>query len=201
MAKGIKIKLTDKQEKWLIRHYLHTKNEEIALKLGISETAVHRFARALGLKKSRQYMVKCQRATADAAKRSHLINNTYPPKGYKIPGSEKYQFKPGKSCLDRLGPKREVQRIQRAVESRKKTYKSERARAIWGLERQTKLKVLRQPREKILLRYYLKKRGYIVDDAAFKVYYTDATKRGKRIEAKKQPWYKFYPLSMQQENL
>lgn len=123
MAKGIKIKLTDKQEKWLIRHYLHTKNEEIALKLGISETAVHRFARALGLKKSRQYMVKCQRATADAAKRSHLINNTYPPKGYKIPGSEKYQFKPGESCLDRLGPKREAQRIQRAVESRKKTYK------------------------------------------------------------------------------
>lgn len=196
MAKGIKITLTDKQEKWLIRHYLHTKNEEIALKLGISETAVHRFARALGLKKSRQYMVKCQRAAADAAKRSHLINNTYPPKGYKIPGSEKYQFKPGESCRDRLGPKREAKRIRKSTEARKQTYKSERARAVWGFEQRTKMRVIRQPRVKIQLRYYLKKRGYIVDDAASIVYYTEATKRGKRIEAKKQPWYKFYPLSM-----
>ena len=186
--------LTDKQEKWLIRHYLHTKNEEIALKLGISQASVHRFARALGLKKSRQYMVKCQQACSEAAKQSHLINNTYPPKGYKIPGREKYQFKPGESSLDRLGPKREAQRIQKAAESRKKTYKIEKA-----LERRTKLRGLRQPREKTLLRYYLKKRGYIVDDAAFKVYYDGTTKRGKRIEAKNKPWYKFYPMPMQQE--
>lgn len=81
MAKGVKITLTEKQENWLKKHFLHTKNAEIAQKLGISETAVHRFARALGLKKSRQYMVKCQRETADAAKRSHRLNGTYPPKG------------------------------------------------------------------------------------------------------------------------
>lgn len=199
MAKGIKIVLTDRQEKWLIRHYMHTKNEEIAQKLGISQASVHRFARALGLKKSRQYMVKCQQACSEAAKQSHLINNTYPPKGYKIPGREKYRFKPGESSLDRLGPKREAKRIQRAAESRKKTYKIEKARAIWGLERRTKLRVLRQPREKTLLRYYLKKRGYIVDDAAFKVYYNSRTHRGKRIEAKNQPWYKFYPMPMQKE--
>lgn len=194
MAKGIKITLTEKQENWLKKHFLHTKNAEIAEKLGISETAVHRFARALGLKKSRQYMVKCQRATADAAQRSHRRNGTYPPKGYKIPGSEKYQFKPGETCRDRIGAKREAARIQKCVESRKQTYRSERARAVWGFEQKTKLRVVRQPQAKIQLRYYLKKRGYIVDDEARIVYYTEATKRGKKIEAKRQPWYKFMPL-------
>ena len=194
MAKGVKITLTEKQENWLKKHFLHTKNAEIAQKLGISETAVHRFARALGLKKSRQYMVKCQRETADAAKRSHRLNGTYPPKGYKIPGSEKYQFKPGETCRDRIGAKREAERIRKSTYARKQTYKSERARAVWGFEQRTKMRVIRQPQAKIQLRYYLKKRGYIVDDVARIVYYTETTKRGKKIEAKRQPWYKFMPL-------
>ena len=194
MAKGVKIILTEKQENWLKKHFLHTKNAEIAEKLGISETAVHRFARALGLKKSRQYMVKCQRETAEAAKKSHRINGTYPPKGYKIPGREKYQFKPGETCRDRIGAKREAERIRKSVEKRKHTYKSERARAVWGFEQRTKLRVIKQPQAKIQLRYYLKKRGYIVDDDMRIVYYTDTTQRGKKIEAKPQPWYKFRPL-------
>ena len=194
MAKGVKITLTQKQEKWLKKHFLHTKNAEIAEKLGISESAVHRFARALGLKKSRQYMAKCQRETADAAKKSHRLNGTYPPKGYKIPGSEKYQFKPGETCRDRIGAKREAERIRKSVEKRKQTYKNERARDVWGFEQRTKLRVIKQPQAKIQLRYYLKKCGYIVDNVARIAYYTDTTKRGKRIEAKPQPWYKFRPL-------
>ena len=194
MAKGVKITLTEKQEKWLKKHFLHTKNAEIAEKLGISESAVHRFARALGLKKSRQYMVKCQRETADAAKKSHRLNGTYPPKGYIIPGSEKHRFKQGETCRDRIGAKREAERIRKSAATRKQTYKKEKARVIFGLEQRTKIKILQQPKEKILLRYYLKKRGYIVDDDARIVYYTDTTKRGQKIEAKQQPWYKFRPL-------
>lgn len=194
MAKGLKITLTEKQENWLKRHFMHTKNAEIAQKLGISETAVHRYARAFGLKKSRQFMVKCQRATADAAKLSHRINGTYPPKGYLIPGGEKHRFRPGETCRDRIGAKREAERIRKSAETRKRTYKAERARAVFGLPQQTKLRVIPQPPAKIQLRYYLKRCGYIVDDKARIAYYTDATKRGKRIEAKPQPWYKFMPL-------
>ena len=139
-------------------------------------------------------MVKCQRETAEAAKKSHRINGTYPPKGHKIPGSEKYQFKPGETCRDRIGAKREAERIRKSVETRKQTYKSERARAVWGFDQRTKLRVIKQPQAKIQLRYYLKKRGYIVDDDTRVVYYTDTTKRCKKIEAKPQPWYKFRPL-------
>lgn len=193
MAAGVKIILTEKQEKWLILHFKNTKNAELAEKLGISETALHRFARALGLKKTKRYMKKCQRETADAAKRSHLRNGTYPPKGYKIPKSEQYQFKPGEKPVDRLGKRREKARIAKGVESRKQTYKEERARSVWGLPRKTKLRVIQQPRKKIQLRYYLKKRGYIVDDQAHVVYWNQNTKRGRIIEAKPQPWYKFLP--------
>lgn len=195
MAKGIKIELTEKQEAWLKRHFKHTKNTEIAERLGISEAAVHRFARAFDLKKSRQFMAKCQRATADAAQRSHRINGTYPPKGYQIPGAEKHRFRPGETSLDRLGAKREAERVRKAAETRKQTYKSERARAVFGFAQRTKLRVVKQPTAKVRLRYYLKKCGYILDERARAAYYTDATRRGKRIEAKPQPWYKFMPLT------
>ena len=94
MAKGVKITLTEKQENWLKKHFLHTKNAEIAQKLGISETAVHRFARALGLKKSRQYMVKCQRETADAARIVYYTEAT--KRGKKIEAKRQpwYKFMP-----------------------------------------------------------------------------------------------------------
>lgn len=185
--------ITEKQEKWLKNHFLHTKNAEVAERLGISESSVHRLARALGLKKSRQFMVKCQREATKAANSSHLLNGTYPPKGYIIPRSEQYRFKKGETSRDRLGAKRENERIRKSAESRKQTYKSEKARAVFGLEQRTRLKVIKQPREKILLRYYLKKRGYIVDDKLRIAYYTDSTKRGKRIENKEQLWYKILP--------
>lgn len=194
MGQGKKIKLTEKQENWLKKHFLHTKNAEIAAKLGISEASVHRLARALGLKKSRQYMTKCQRETAEAAQRSHRLNGTYPPRGFKIPRREEYQYKPGETCRDRLGVKRDAERARKAAESRAKTWKSEKARATFGLPQRTKLHVIPVPTAKIKLRSYLKSRGYIVDDVARVVYYTEATKRGKRIEAKPQPWYKFRPL-------
>ena len=191
MAQGKKIVLTERQEAWLVKHFKHTKNADVAAKLGISPRAVARFAARLGLKKTPQFMQKCQREMTDAAHRSHLRNGTYPPKGYKIPRREEYQLKPGECMKDRTTPKRWAERNRKAAESRAKTYKSEKARATFGLPQRTKLHVIPVPRAKVLLRHYLKRRGYIVDDVARVAYYDENTKRGKRIEAKPQPWYKF----------
>lgn len=58
MGKTEKITLTPEQERWLVAHFRHTTNPEIARRLGISETTMHRFARELGLTKSRQHMRK-----------------------------------------------------------------------------------------------------------------------------------------------
>lgn len=85
--KGIKHTLTAQEIKWLQNHFRNTKNAELAEHLGISETALHRYAREYGLTKTRQFMNKCQAATAAAAKASHLRNGTYPPRSPKSPRS------------------------------------------------------------------------------------------------------------------
>lgn len=183
--------LTPKQEAWLIRHFKHTKNAEIAEKLGISESGVHRAARQLGLKKTPQFRRKVQMEVAAAAKLSHLRHGTYPPKGYIIPGSEKFRFKPGVNNLERIGKEREEARIRKAVESRKKTWRYEHARYIFGVPRKTKLRVAQQPRQRILDRCYLKRRGYIIDDPNCIAYWTADTRRATRLEARPRRYYIF----------
>lgn len=187
------IKLTESQEAWLIKHFKHTKNADIAERLGISIRSVSRIARKLELKKSRQFINKCTREAYEAAYRSHIRNGTFPPKGYAIPGREKTWFKEGGI---KLSPKKEAERVRKCVESRRKTFKLEKARATFGIPQETKLKVKRQPLAKIKFRHYVKKCGYIVDEDARIVYYTEATKRGKKIESKKQPWYKFQEFAV-----
>lgn len=154
MGKTEKITLTPEQERWLVAHFRHTTNPEIARRLGISETTMHRFARKLGLTKSRQHMRKTQRNAADKAKESHLRNGTYPPKGYIIPRSEEFRFKAGVTPVERLGKRRERQRIERSAESRRKTFREERARALFGVPRRTGLRVVKEPRGKTCQRWY-----------------------------------------------
>ena len=113
--KGVKTTLSEAQQKWFIKHFKHTKNEDVAAKLGVSQRTAIRLARQLGLQKTRQFMTKCQRATADAAKASHLRNKTYPKKGSKIPRSEEFWFKVGESSLQRLGARREAEGAAKAL--------------------------------------------------------------------------------------
>lgn len=148
MAQGVKIVLSEKQEKWLIKHFKHTKNKEIAERLGIAEVSLHRIARRMGLTKSKQFVAKCQ-----------------------------------------------AERVAKAAATRRATWKSEKARAAFGLPQRTKLRVVPVPKAKIALRYYLKRLGYILDEQARVAYYTEDTKRGKIIESKPQKWYKFMPIT------
>ena len=191
--RNVPIVLTEKQEKWLKNHYKHTKNAEIAAKFGISTQSVVNLAKRRGLSKSRQFMTKCQRATTEAARKANLLR-VYPP-GFTIPNSEAAQFKPGVSNLEKLGKRTEERRKAAVVKSRNATIRKEKARIAFGLPQKTNLRIGRQPREKILLRYYLKKRGYLVDDGERVAYYDEHTKRGKRVEARQQRWYTFAPVN------
>jgi hypothetical protein len=191
------MEITASQEAWLIKHYKHTKNAEVAAYLGISQSTMHRIVRKLGLKKTPQFMRKCQQATTAAAKESHLRNGTYPPKGYVIPNRP--TFPKGVSNVERFGKRKEAERIRKSTESREKTRKSERARATFGLPQRTKLRVIPIPRAKVYLRWYLKSRGYILDEITRVAYYDENTKRGKRIEEKPQRWYKFLPMAKRME--
>ncbi len=182
MGKTEKIVLTTKQERWLTNHFKHTKNSECAERLGISPRSVVRLARAMGLTKSRQFMAKCQHETAKAAKISHRRNGTYPPKGFRIPNSEVGQFKPGVSNLERIGAKREAERIRKSAESRRATIKRERSRIVWGFEQCTKLKLVSNPK-KIQYRYELRQRGYQIAKGANEAYIVAETRRSPKVEA------------------
>lgn len=185
------IVLTDKQLAWLDKHFKHTKNADVAEKLGVSLRSVNRLAERRGLKKSKQFMTKCQENATAKAHESNLRNGTYPPKGYRIPNSEKGQFKKGEKPVDRIGAKREAERVAKSAESRRKTFRLEKARALYGLPRETKLNVVKRPRKQISMRYELKRRGYIIERGGFVAYYDENTRRHLAFEAKPMTGFTF----------
>lgn len=104
---------------------------------GLSESTLHRRARALGLKKTKAHMKQMQQEAADAARRSHILNGTYPPKGYIIPNSEKYRYKPGHKESMRVKRKR----IASMSQARLELVRSERERIANGLPQLTRIKL------------------------------------------------------------
>ena len=191
MSMGVKIVLTPKQEAYLVKHYRNTKNDILMEKLGLKFSTFHRIVRQLGLTKTKRFMKKCQKETAAAAKASHLRNGTFPPKGYRIPRSEEFWFKPGETSEKRIGKRRERKRIEKCAAARKQTFREEKARAYFGLPQRTKMRVVRQPRQKICDRCYLKRCGYILDEKNLIAYWTSDTRRATRLEAQPRRFYVF----------
>lgn len=183
--------LTDQQEAWLQKHFKHTKNEDIAKKLSVSPRSVSRLAEKRGLKKSKQYIRKYQEESTAKMNKILLERGLYPPKGYIIPRSEEFRFKKGEKPIDRIGAKREAERVAKATESYRRTWKLEKARALYGLPRQTKLNVVKRPHKQIHTRYYLRKRGYIVDRGSNTAYYNSETKRSPDIESRSRSGFVF----------
>ena len=188
-----KIILTPEQEAYLVKHFRNTKNDVLMAKLGLKFSTFHRIVRKLGLKKTKQFMKKVQRATSEAAKASHLKNGTYPPKGYRIPRSEEFQYKPGDHPWTKCGRRKWNAAHKRGTAKRKKTFEEERVRKKWGFEQKTNLRVIAQPRQKVCDRNYLKRRGYILDEANCIAYWTETTQRATRLEAQPRRFYFFKP--------
>lgn len=182
--------IDEKTAKWIILHFKNTKNDYILSKFGISHSALHRFAREHGLRKTKQFQKKCQFAASKAARTANKLKG-FPPKGYIIPKSEQYRFKPGETPEKRLGKKRNRLRIQKSAESRRKTLASEKRRVLFGLEQRTKLKVVAAPHAKASYRYTLKKRGYIVSRAAKIIFYDANTLRSDSVERTASDRYRF----------
>ena len=168
----------------LRKMFKNTPNDVIMEKLEISFSTLHRTARALGLVKTKQFMRKCQRNAADKARESHIINGTFPPKGYIIPGSEENRFKAGVTNEQRLGARKNRKRIEKSAESRRQTWKEERARRLFGLPQQTKLRVRNYGRKMHVQAHYLRKRGYTVDYQSFTAWYDTETHRCPVLEKK-----------------
>lgn len=182
---GNKIILTPEQEAWLCEHYADTHNSDCLVALGWQPNqwrTLRRVAKRLCLEKSAEFMRRCQRHTAAcAAEALRGVGNG--GKVNMIKGAP-YRFKPGVSCLDRLGPEREAARLRKSLASRRETIRKERIRIHWGFEQQTKMRLISN-KEARVLRHRLKRLGYIVPCRMSKVvYYTAATVRRPRLEAR-----------------
>lgn len=184
LAFNAKKVVTDEQRAWLERHFRNTRNEEIMERFGWSHSFLHRLARGMGLKKTGRFQTKCQRNAADKAKESHIIHGTFPPKGYIIPGSERYRFKSGETSLQRLGARKERQRLEKSAETRRRLLKEEKARRTFGVPQQTKLRVRNRGRRFHLNTWYLRSRGYEVDVNNLVAYWNDKTNRCPLLEKK-----------------
>lgn len=190
--------LTDKQVQWIVKHYQHTKNDDIMAKFGIGESTLHRIARKYGLKKSRQQQRKTQwNATChahEACRKYGVYEETRQrmkqqaeerkARGERIPGS----FMPGESNKDRLGARRFKKCIEKATATMREIRRKERVRLHWGLPQQTRLNIsydgyTPRMRQKSIHRHLFRKHGYIVERGDDIVYYDNETNRRPKMEA------------------
>lgn len=176
--------LTQEQRKWFMEKFAHTKNQELADYLGTSLRSVTLIARELGLWKDKEFMAAMQRnASEHGARATRAMGGNAGTRNLLIYGKA-YQFKAGESNKDRMSEEAFADMHRRIGESRKELFKKERRRAIFGLEQQTGLRVIRCPREKICLRNNLRKHGYEIGRASNEATITDETRRSIKMEAR-----------------
>lgn len=198
------VNIDDNAKRWIIKHYIHTKNQEIKDRFGLTDGWLHRFARENGLKKSTQFIHKCQRDAAEAAKASHIKNGTYPPKGYGIPGKS---ANPIQKYIRGETKKQKTERVAKMTETMRSIRRSERIRMYTGQPRKTKLilKLTPDTRKRISLRHNLRELGYIVPRGSDTAYYDENTRRSATIEGRKPGdklycWFEYKPISEMTKN-
>ena len=161
--------LTEEQVLFIRRNFADMKNQDIADALGVSRSAVSRVQKQFRLRKSQEQK---RRMLVAAGKASADARENRP-----------------------LNITPEV--IAKRVASYKKTFREEQVRRRWGIHQLTRIKVLRQPKQKVSQRSYLKSLGYILDEKNCIAYYTPETTRAVRMEAdwsrKVHQYYKFKP--------
>ncbi len=176
-----KMTLTDEERVWMEEHFDHTKNEEVACRLGVSLRTAVRLAREMGLEKSAEFVRTMQaNAVHHAARANRGQGNA--GKANLLKYGEAYRFKPGVGCRERLSAEALSEMHRRSAETRKRTVMAERRRVAFGLEQQTALRVTKAPKAKVLLRHRLRKCGYEVPRASSDATITINTRRSATLE-------------------
>lgn len=173
--------MNGEQLEWFKDNYSDTANSDLCKHLNISATTLHKYARLFKLKKSEEFMKLAQ---AEATRLARIANarRGYPPKGYKIPNSEKNYFKKGVNNFMRLGAERNAERIRKVHEKRNASIKADRLRIKWGLEQKTKMKLNGTFRYKSYVRWAMRKRGYEIEKRGDEAIVTECTQRSERFE-------------------
>lgn len=176
-----KIILSEAEQEWMRKNFGTTKNADITDHLGISPRTVVRIARDMGLNKTSDFTKAMQQNAADcAAKANRGVGNR--GKENLLRYGKAYQFKKGERQKDKMSAEAFDAMHRHIGEQRKKTFKAEKHRVIFGLEQKTKLRVVQAPKEKICLRNGLRKKGYEIARASNEAFITAATHRSEVME-------------------
>lgn len=187
-----KVILSDEQDMYLVKNYATVLNATLCQELGISARTLARLARERNLQKDMEAIESQRRKKLSESVRRALRRKgtiRHPENGIKT------RFKPGFNPIELFGEEKFREAHKKAIEARKKRFLEEHARVTFGLPQKTKMRVIRQPRQKILDRSYLKRRGYIIDDKENIAYWTDETRRATRLEARPKRFYTFKQMA------
>ena len=147
------IYLTREQIDYIRKHFAYTQNKDLARDLGLSLSTITNIRKKYHLAKSPEHLKAMHRACGLASSK----------------------------CSNNIELTPEI--LRKRADSFKKTYRVEKARVHFGLEQKTKIKISRLPRKMVRQRYYLRTRGYVINDTTLTAYYTDSTRRATRMEA------------------
>lgn len=200
--------LTSEQEAWLCKWYPEIENARITKLSGLRHATLHKFAHALGLKKSEEGMRKIKKRQAAKGKRICEKNGYYDSLRGRRPSEASIQatkrkwqeIREGKReyehCLVKMkreNPRKYRACMKRRSKARKELYRKETLRMVYGLERKTKLRqVMLRPytKSQISHRNYALKRGYsYMEDCTegsgerYNIYWDSETQRSERFEA------------------
>lgn len=199
--RGTYHQLTEREEAWIVRHYKHTRNEDIIRKYGISDSQLTALRRKHGLKKSAQQQRKNQRAAMEhyqSACCDHGERRRQAERARKQWDERRATgdygnvgFKKGVSNRDRLSPERFQQAMAKMRATRNERIRRDRIRIHWGMEPKTKL-VKRWDREtdwhKRHYRYALRKQGYSIERGDNTAYYDQQLMRHPVLERNAQKY-------------
>lgn len=174
--------LTAEQLEWLKENFCHTKNQELADELGTSPSSIIRMARMLGLWKTSEFVAAMQQNAADHAARANRANGGNAGTKNLLLYGKAYRFKAGESNKDRMSKEAFKEMHRKIGESRKETFRKEKRRVLFGMEQKTGLRVVQCQKEKISLRYNLRKHGYEIARASNEAIVTDNTRRSAIME-------------------
>lgn len=189
--------LTDKQTQWLVRHFKHTKNDDIIARLRISASYLHRLARQLGLKKTRQFMRKTQANAVVHAQAAIAAEDDEAKERRRQQANQNRNpdrcFKPGEYPLAKKTPEERKKINAKRAASWMQTRRADETRLNWGLPQETNFHFARDPdpdknQAIIKLRCYLRNcRGYdIPGKAGMVIFITAETKRSPKMELRAQ---------------
>lgn len=179
---GKKIELTKEQIDWLMTHYSHTKNQDICDKLSMSAETLKKYKKTYNLSKSEEFLIETSKNNLVKANKK-LRELGYPNQINLRIHQKKALENSRKTLTEKWQDKDWVeQRNKNASEARKKLYKAERRRVLFGFEQKTKLRVINTPRNKVMLRHNLRKHGYEIEKNSNIAYINDNTKQSALME-------------------